>query len=230
MIIYRELRNLHAIRPGTIHPPYFFNACGKDAGRTVGVTGEWSLARPSANTIQRNFNKQDGYKLNALFDFLKNSFILIASECLDSLCQKQGLLPAKQPGGTGHGFLKNNLHPPLASWRSLFRWGSILFWKNLAFAKACFKAGLLRLERTGRMPGSSLFKLKNNRMQSQQLSSLMRLSWKFQYAKKTSRPKSLASAWVICQQADIMVYYLIKKHTPPNRRTETIAGDLTLIF
>ena len=67
-------------------------------------------------------------------------------------------------------------------------------------------------------------------MQSHHLSELMRLSWKIQYPKKTSRSKSLASAWVIYQQADIMVYYLIKKHTPANRRTETIAGDLTLIF
>jgi len=67
-------------------------------------------------------------------------------------------------------------------------------------------------------------------MQTQQLSALMRLSWKIQCMKKISRSKSLVSAWVIYQQADIMVYYLIKKHTPPNRRTETIANELTLIF
>jgi len=67
-------------------------------------------------------------------------------------------------------------------------------------------------------------------MQTQELSALMRLSWKIQYAKKISRSKSLVSAWVIYQQADIMVYYLIKKHTPPNRLTETIAKELTLIF
>jgi hypothetical protein len=80
------------------------------------------------------------------------------------------------------------------------------------------------------MPGSQIIYNKNNRMQSHQLSSLMRLSWKIQFTKKTTRSKSLASAWVIYQQADIMVYYLIKKHTPPNRRTETIAKELTLIF
>ncbi len=67
-------------------------------------------------------------------------------------------------------------------------------------------------------------------MQTQELSALMRLSWKIQYTKKTSRSKSLLAAWVIYQQSDIMVYYLIKKHTPPNRRTETIAKELTLIF
>ena len=67
-------------------------------------------------------------------------------------------------------------------------------------------------------------------MQTQELSALMRLSWKIQYTKKTSRSKSLSSAWVIYQQSDIMVYHLIKKHTPPNRRTETIAKELTLVF
>lgn len=48
-------------------------------------------------------------------------------------------------------------------------------------------------------------------MQTQQLSALMRLSWKIQHFKKISRSKSLVSAWVIHQQADIMVYYLVKK-------------------
>ncbi len=37
------------------------------------------------------------------------------------------------------------------------------------------------------------------------------------------RSKSLTPAWVIYQQADMMVYYLVKQ-TPPNRRTETVAG------
>ena len=67
-------------------------------------------------------------------------------------------------------------------------------------------------------------------MQSQQLSTLMRLSWKIQHMKKTSRSKSLASAWVIYQQADIMVYYLVKKHTPEQRTTRTIEKNLKLIF
>ena len=67
-------------------------------------------------------------------------------------------------------------------------------------------------------------------MQTQQLSTLMRLSWKIQHSKKTSRSKSLASAWVIYQQADIMVYYLVKKHTPDLRTTETIDKNLKLIF
>jgi hypothetical protein len=67
-------------------------------------------------------------------------------------------------------------------------------------------------------------------MQSQQLSTLMRLSWKIQHMKKMSRSKSLASAWVIYQQADIMVYYLVKKHSPRQRTTETIYKNLKLIF
>ena len=58
----------------------------------------------------------------------------------------------------------------------------------------------------------------------------MRLSWKIQHMKKTSRSKSLVSAWVIYQQADIMVYYLVKKHTPAKRVDEIKGNDLALIF
>ena len=67
-------------------------------------------------------------------------------------------------------------------------------------------------------------------MQTQQLSTLMRLSWKIQHMKKTSRAKSLASAWVIYQQADIMVYYLVKKHTPEQRAPAATDRNLKLIF
>jgi hypothetical protein len=65
-------------------------------------------------------------------------------------------------------------------------------------------------------------------MQTQQLSALMRLSWKIQYMKKTSRSKSLISAWVIYQQADMMVYYLVKKHTPERRVQDVIVKNLKL--
>jgi hypothetical protein len=67
-------------------------------------------------------------------------------------------------------------------------------------------------------------------MHPQQLSILMRLSWKIQHLKKTSRSKSLAAAWVIYQHADIMVYYLVKKHTPEQRTTTAIDKNLKLIF
>ncbi len=67
-------------------------------------------------------------------------------------------------------------------------------------------------------------------MQTQQLSMLMWLSWKIQHMKKASRSKSLLSAWVIYQQADIMVYYLVKKHTPEKRAAEMKDNNLTLIF
>ena len=67
-------------------------------------------------------------------------------------------------------------------------------------------------------------------MHTQQLSALMRLSWKIQHSKKTSRSKSLVSAWVIYQQADIMVYYLVKKHTPEQRTSTAIDKNLKLIF
>ena len=58
----------------------------------------------------------------------------------------------------------------------------------------------------------------------------MRLSWKIQHMKKTSRSKSLVSAWVIYQQADIMIYYLVKKDAPEQRTTEAIDKDLKLNF
>ena len=67
-------------------------------------------------------------------------------------------------------------------------------------------------------------------MQTQQLSTIMRLSWKIQQMKKHNRSKSLVAAWVIYQQADIMVYYLIKKHTPDQRPAETKTKNLTLFF
>ena len=67
-------------------------------------------------------------------------------------------------------------------------------------------------------------------MHTHKLSALMRLSWKIQHMKKTSRSKSLASAWVIYQQADIMVYYLVKKHTPEQRTNAAIDKNLKLIF
>ena len=67
-------------------------------------------------------------------------------------------------------------------------------------------------------------------MQTQQLSSIMRLSWKIQQMKKHNRSKSLVAAWVIYQQADIMVYYLIKKHTPVERNAEMKTKNLTLFF
>ena len=65
-------------------------------------------------------------------------------------------------------------------------------------------------------------------MQTQQLSTIMRLSWKIQHLKKHSRSKSLVAAWVIFQQADIMVYYLTKKHTPTQRSAEPSTSNLTL--
>ena len=67
-------------------------------------------------------------------------------------------------------------------------------------------------------------------MQTQQLSTIMRLSWKIQQMKKHNRSKSLVAAWVIYQQADIMVYYLVKKHTPEQRPADVKTKNLTLFF
>ena len=58
----------------------------------------------------------------------------------------------------------------------------------------------------------------------------MRLSWKIQHMRKYNRSKSLVAAWVIYQEADIMVYYFVRKHTPEQRATETKDKNLTLIF
>lgn len=57
-------------------------------------------------------------------------------------------------------------------------------------------------------------------MQTQQLSALMRLSWKIQHSKKTSRSKSLVSAWVIYQQADITEVAALKTKHPQQHRNQ----------
>ena len=67
-------------------------------------------------------------------------------------------------------------------------------------------------------------------MQNEQLSKLMRLSWTIQQAKKCSRSKSLSRAWVIYQHADLMVYFLVRKHTPEQKKNEVNTKNLTLIF
>ena len=67
-------------------------------------------------------------------------------------------------------------------------------------------------------------------MQTQQLAAIMRLSWKIQCTKKCSRSKSLMAAWVIYLQADIMIYYLIKKYTPEQKMSEIKTKNLTLSF
>ena len=58
----------------------------------------------------------------------------------------------------------------------------------------------------------------------------MHLSRKIQHMKKYSRSKSLVAAWVIYQEANIMVYYLVRKHTPEQRAPEIKDKNLTLIF
>lgn len=42
---------------------------------------------------------------------------------------------------------------------------------------------------------------------------VMVLSWEIQKKKHTTRAKSLQSAWAITQNDDIVVYYLVKKHS-----------------
>lgn len=67
-------------------------------------------------------------------------------------------------------------------------------------------------------------------MQPIQLSQLMRLSWQIQRSKKCNRSKSLVSAWVIFQNSDLMVYHLVKKHTPETKMNKVKTQNVAIIF
>lgn len=45
------------------------------------------------------------------------------------------------------------------------------------------------------------------------LSRLMKMSWEIQKTKKKSRAKALNAAWIIAQNANITVFYLVEKHS-----------------
>lgn len=62
-------------------------------------------------------------------------------------------------------------------------------------------------------------------MQKEKLSHLMRMSGEIQRRKKCRRSKALLSAWAIVQNADVTIYYLVKRHSHsssvyPNRISE----------
>ena len=48
---------------------------------------------------------------------------------------------------------------------------------------------------------------------STQLSRLMQMSWELQRRKHYNRSKALQAAWAICQNEDITIYYLVKRHS-----------------
>lgn len=62
------------------------------------------------------------------------------------------------------------------------------------------------------------------------LSRLMSLSWEIQRTKQRSRAKALGAAWSIAQNANIVVFYLVEKHSnKQNRNRSTVApNNLTL--
>jgi len=68
----------------------------------------------------------------------------------------------------------------------------------------------------------------HNEMKQQALSRLMRMSWEIQRRRKSSRSKSLRSAWAIFLNEDITVYHLVKKHSPERYSNRVEAGHLTL--
>ena len=60
------------------------------------------------------------------------------------------------------------------------------------------------------------------------LAKLMRLSWEIQRAKHKTRAKSLTAAWAIFQNADIMVYHLVQRHTKRGANSTRVAANLSL--
>jgi hypothetical protein len=65
-------------------------------------------------------------------------------------------------------------------------------------------------------------------MAHSKLSQLMYLSWKIQRNKKTSRAKSLQSAWAILQNEDMVVFQLVKKHSHTHYANKVEPSTLTL--
>ena len=65
-------------------------------------------------------------------------------------------------------------------------------------------------------------------MQLLQRSRIMRLSWQIQKTRKTTRSKSLVSAWAIFLNEDITVYHLAKKHSHEHYANKVQPEGLTL--
>lgn len=63
---------------------------------------------------------------------------------------------------------------------------------------------------------------------STQLSRLMRMSWEIQRKKCSTRSKALQAAWAICQNEDITIYYLVKRHSHTHGRDMVKTNHLSL--
>lgn len=57
---------------------------------------------------------------------------------------------------------------------------------------------------------------------------MMTLSWEIQRKRKLTRSRSLHAAWVIAQNEDITIYYLIKRHDNRLKPGSRQAGGITL--
>jgi hypothetical protein len=67
-----------------------------------------------------------------------------------------------------------------------------------------------------------------NQMNTQHKSRLMKISWQIQRRRKSSRSKSLASAWAIFLNEDITVFYLVRKHSHQHYENRVEAASLKL--
>ena len=65
-------------------------------------------------------------------------------------------------------------------------------------------------------------------MPKEKFSSVMFLSWELQRTKNYSRSRSLQSAWVIYLNEDVVVYRLVKKHSPDRYPNKVQPQTLTL--
>lgn len=61
-----------------------------------------------------------------------------------------------------------------------------------------------------------------------QLSRLMRMSWELQRRKSYTRSKALQAAWAICQNEDITIYYLVKRHSHAHGKGSIKTNNLSL--
>jgi hypothetical protein len=60
------------------------------------------------------------------------------------------------------------------------------------------------------------------------LRNIMVISWEIQRKKKSTRSKSLQSAWAITQNKDITIYYLVKRHNHEKYPNKTKPQELSL--
>lgn len=65
-------------------------------------------------------------------------------------------------------------------------------------------------------------------MNTQHKIKLMKISWEIQKRRKTTRSKSLLSAWAIYQNEDITVFHLVVKHSHQHHENRVNASNLRL--